>query len=256
MLRNRLVLLHHFSDLFCPSIPMFDLETTMVDRTTMISTMGLDDLRGVMVSSAKVSDDDDARVMVMGGGADVMMMMKMDWWWWWWLMMFDDSVTINDDWWPHEQDIGWLLWVIWRKLTTVWQSSTASTLCLNILLYLCTYWLWVYSILFQEAAFRKVVQATMIRDRQHGPVIEINRIQVKRSRSKGGLAGPDGIKSVFGQVCSKMATFGPDSLMLPHRVWKVKFIGKWGKWGIENLFIHDRISIHISCWYSFVLIRQ
>ena len=80
MLRNRLVLLHHFSDLFCPSIPMFDLETTMVDRTTMISTMGLDDLRGVMVSSAKVSDDDDddVRVMVLGGGTDVMMM-KMDW---------------------------------------------------------------------------------------------------------------------------------------------------------------------------------
>ena len=30
----------------------------------------------------------------------------------------------------------------------------------------------------QETAFRKVVQATMVRDRQHGPVIEINRIQV------------------------------------------------------------------------------
>ena len=34
------------------------------------------------------------------------------------------------------------------------------------------------------------------------------------------------MKSVFGQVCAKMSTFGPDSLMLPHRVWKVKFIGK------------------------------
>lgn len=52
-------------------------------------------------------------------------------------------------------------------------------------------------------------------------------MQVKRSKSKGGLAGPDGIKSVFGQLCSKMSLFGPDSLMLPHRVWKVKFIGKW-----------------------------
>lgn len=30
----------------------------------------------------------------------------------------------------------------------------------------------------QETAFRKVVQATMIRDRQHGPVVELNRIQV------------------------------------------------------------------------------
>ena len=33
--------------------------------------------------------------------------------------------------------------------------------------------------LLQEAAFRKVVQTTMVRDRQHGPVIELNRIQVK-----------------------------------------------------------------------------
>lgn len=82
------------------------------------------------------------------------------------------------------------------------------------------------NLFLQEAAFRKVVQATMIRDRQHGPVIEINRIQVKRSRSKGGLAGPDGLKSVFGQVCSKMSCIGADALMLPHRVWKVKFIGE------------------------------
>ncbi len=54
--------------------------------------------------------------------------------------------------------------------------------------------------------------------------------QVKRSRSKGGLAGPDGMKSVFGQVCGKMSAFGPDSLMLPHRVWKVKFIGSYLVW--------------------------
>ena len=38
----------------------------------------------------------------------------------------------------------------------------------------------------QEAAFRKVVQATMVRDRQHGPVIEINRIQVKHVRVRLG----------------------------------------------------------------------
>ena len=81
--------------------------------------------------------------------------------------------------------------------------------------------------LSQEAAFRKVVQATMIRDKQHGPVIEINRIQVKRSRSKGGLAGEDGKKAVFGQLCQKMALFTPECLMLPHRVWKVKFIGQY-----------------------------
>uniref|UniRef100_A0A2K5I758 HECT domain-containing protein n=1 Tax=Colobus angolensis palliatus TaxID=336983 RepID=A0A2K5I758_COLAP len=51
-------------------------------------------------------------------------------------------------------------------------------------------------------------------------------LQVKRSRSKGGLAGPDGIKSVFGQMCAKMSSFGPDSLLLSHRVWKVRFVGE------------------------------
>ncbi|KAK0097381.1 hypothetical protein PV326_002182 [Microctonus aethiopoides] len=82
----------------------------------------------------------------------------------------------------------------------------------------------VYSI--KEATFRKVVQATMVRDRQHGPVIELNRIQVKRARSKGGLAGQDGIKSVFGQMVGKMSLLTQDVLFLPHRVWKVKFVGE------------------------------
>lgn len=53
-----------------------------------------------------------------------------------------------------------------------------------------------------------------------------NSLQIKKFRSKGGLTGPDGSKSVFGQACSKMSNFGPDSLFLPHRVWKVKFIGE------------------------------
>ena len=135
-LRNRLVLLHHFSDLFCPSIPMFSLEETACEPapSTAHASSSLthsSSLRGILVSSAK------------------------------------------------------------------------------------------------ETAFRKVVQATMLRDKQHGPVIEINRMQVKRSRSKGGLAGQDGIKSVFGQLVSKMSLFTPESLMLPHRIWKVKFIGKF-----------------------------
>ncbi|XP_021378315.1 E3 ubiquitin-protein ligase HERC2-like isoform X2 [Mizuhopecten yessoensis] len=129
-LRNRLVLLHHFSDLFCPSIPMFDLQDRNMSETLDDSVRGLDSLRGVIVSSAK------------------------------------------------------------------------------------------------ETAFRKVVQATMVRDKQHGPVVELNRIQVKRSRSKGGLAGQDGMKAVFGQMSCKLDVFGQDSLMLPHRVWKVKFVGE------------------------------
>ncbi|XP_065447200.1 E3 ubiquitin-protein ligase HERC2 isoform X2 [Chrysemys picta bellii] len=128
-LRNRLLLLHHISELFCPCIPMFDLEGRL-DETGQGPSIGFDTLRGILISQGK------------------------------------------------------------------------------------------------EAAFRKVVQATMVRDRQHGPVVELNRIQVKRSRSKGGLAGPDGTKSVFGQMCAKMSSFSPDSLLLPHRVWKVKFVGE------------------------------
>uniref|UniRef100_A0A6B2EBN7 HECT-type E3 ubiquitin transferase n=1 Tax=Phlebotomus kandelakii TaxID=1109342 RepID=A0A6B2EBN7_9DIPT len=84
----------------------------------------------------------------------------------------------------------------------------------------------VYSI--KEAAFRKVIQTTMVRDKQHGPVIELNRIQVKRSRMKcgGGLAGVDGMKSVFGQMVHKLPLLTQEALSLPHRVWKVKFVGE------------------------------
>jgi E3 ubiquitin-protein ligase HERC2 len=79
----------------------------------------------------------------------------------------------------------------------------------------------------KESAFRRVVKATMSQGKQHGPVIELNRLQVKRSRCKGsGLAGPDGAMSVFGQMCSKWSVLGPEDLLLPHRVWKVKFIGE------------------------------
>ncbi|XP_064088193.1 E3 ubiquitin-protein ligase HERC2-like [Macrobrachium nipponense] len=77
-----------------------------------------------------------------------------------------------------------------------------------------------------ERILKLVVQATMVRDRQHGPIVELNRISVKRSRSRGGLAGPDGMKSVFGQMVAKMSLMTPDALFLPHRVWKVKFVGE------------------------------
>jgi len=129
VLRNRLVLLHNFSELFCPCIPMMHLQEGGDSTRDDLST-GLDALRGILVSSAK------------------------------------------------------------------------------------------------EAAFRKVVQATMVRDKQHGPPIELNRIQVKRSRVKGGLAGADGVKSVFGQMSQRLQILTQESLMLPHRVWKVKFVGE------------------------------
>ncbi len=68
----------------------------------------------------------------------------------------------------------------------------------------------------KESAFRKVVQATMVRDRQHGPVIELNRFSVKKSAgqptSKSGTCKP-----VFAQMASKMHALGPEALLLPHR---------------------------------------
>lgn len=51
-------------------------------------------------------------------------------------------------------------------------------------------------------------------------------LQVKRYRQHGGLAGPDGTKSVFGQLCSRWHTLKPEDLLLPHRIWKVKFVGE------------------------------
>ncbi|XP_065082582.1 probable E3 ubiquitin-protein ligase HERC2 [Ochlerotatus camptorhynchus] len=84
----------------------------------------------------------------------------------------------------------------------------------------------VYSI--KEAGFRKVIQTTMVRDKPHGPIIELNRIQVKRSRmrSGNGLAGVDGMKSVFGQMVQKLPLLTQEALSMPHRVWKVKFVGE------------------------------
>lgn len=75
-----------------------------------------------------------------------------------------------------------------------------------------------------------------MRDKHHGPVIELNRIQVKRSRSRGGLAGVDGMKSVFGQMVSKLPLLTSETLALPHRVWKVEFVGKYSTKILQDLF--------------------
>ena len=71
----------------------------------------------------------------------------------------------------------------------------------------------------KESAFRKVVQATMVRDRQHGPVIELNRMKKQQLNQQI-------VKPVFSQMVSKMHLLGPESLLLPHRIWKVKFVGE------------------------------
>ncbi|XP_073941047.1 probable E3 ubiquitin-protein ligase HERC2 [Choristoneura fumiferana] len=79
----------------------------------------------------------------------------------------------------------------------------------------------------KEAAFRKAVMATMVRERQHGPVVELSRVAARRARRGGaGLAGPAGMRSVFGQMVARLPALTQDALALPHRVWKVKFVGE------------------------------
>ena len=138
ILRNRLVLLHHFSDTFCPGLAMFPLGPGLTSTDPAGDPLRpVDRLRSLLVSSAK------------------------------------------------------------------------------------------------EAAFRKVVQATMVRDRQHGPVVELNRFGVKTKRTKNNSGGNNvnkdetsGAKTVFHQMVNKSANLNGESLLLPHRVWKVKFVGE------------------------------
>ncbi|CAH2243797.1 jg12710 [Pararge aegeria aegeria] len=79
----------------------------------------------------------------------------------------------------------------------------------------------------KDAAFRKAIMATMVRERQHGPIVELSRVAARRARRGGsGLAGPAGMRSVFGQMVARLPVLTQDALALPHRVWKVKFVGE------------------------------
>merc|ERR1712051_1139481 len=80
----------------------------------------------------------------------------------------------------------------------------------------------------------------MVRDRQHGPVIELNRISVRKQSAAADPTGTGnnpggkvvtampstagGCKPVFAQMVGKVHLLGPESLLLPHRVWKVQFV--------------------------------
>ena len=62
----------------------------------------------------------------------------------------------------------------------------------------------------KEAAFRKVVEADMVRDRQqHGPLLELNRFGVKSKRRKNNSGGGGGkeesTRSLFAQMVNKAA---------------------------------------------------
>lgn len=47
-----------------------------------------------------------------------------------------------------------------------------------------------------------------------------------RSERSSLSSGVDPSKSVFAQITSKISEFSVDSFCLPHRIWKVKFIGE------------------------------
>ena len=57
-LRNRLMLLHHFSDLVCSSLAMFDLQPRLKEHAGQESLVALDSLRGVLIPSGKVGTKD------------------------------------------------------------------------------------------------------------------------------------------------------------------------------------------------------
>ncbi|XP_063677273.1 E3 ubiquitin-protein ligase HERC2-like isoform X2 [Bolinopsis microptera] len=73
----------------------------------------------------------------------------------------------------------------------------------------------------KETAFKKVVQATMIRDRQHGPILELNRMFSSQARGT-----KDWSRTIFAQACSMLINVSSESFLLPHRAWKVRFVGE------------------------------
>jgi len=51
------MLLHHFSELVCSSIALFDLQPRIKDHLGQGPLVALDALRGVLIPSGKVSND-------------------------------------------------------------------------------------------------------------------------------------------------------------------------------------------------------
>lgn len=56
-LRNRLMLLHQFSELVCSSIALFDLQPRIKDHLGQGPLVALDALRGVLIPSGKASSE-------------------------------------------------------------------------------------------------------------------------------------------------------------------------------------------------------
>ncbi|RWS18631.1 E3 ubiquitin-protein ligase HERC2-like protein, partial [Leptotrombidium deliense] len=80
----------------------------------------------------------------------------------------------------------------------------------------------------KESVFRKVIQATMVREVQHGPLIELNRMgRLRKKLSPEDIQNDQSRnKTVFSQMVSKYHLLTDECLLLPHRAWKVKFSGE------------------------------
>nr|XP_047123873.1 E3 ubiquitin-protein ligase HERC2 isoform X1 [Hydra vulgaris]XP_047123877.1 E3 ubiquitin-protein ligase HERC2 isoform X2 [Hydra vulgaris] len=74
---------------------------------------------------------------------------------------------------------------------------------------------------FKESIMRKVIESTSIRDQQHGPVVQLNRVVKHRQ-----LRGSNINQSLFAQLAWLINEFPSDSFRLPNRMWKVKFVGE------------------------------
>ena len=230
LLRNRLVLLHHFSEVFCPSIAMFPLGLLGINDGKSTGQRSIP-----LASSTKNAAYNNMGSVPSAPGAT--------------------NITV-----PLRNLRESLRNKYTGGMTAMGGGASLEDIDKLRSLLVST---------AKESAFRKVVQATMIRDRQHGPVIELNRINssVKRnanssntvtfnnrppmatataiqdigntsqvgvdnSRNQTKLDGKkasvnaSSVKTVFEQMVAKMPTIGQESLLLPHRVWKVKFIGE------------------------------
>ena len=168
-LRNRLMLLHHFSELVCSSLPLFDLQPRSREHVEQEPFVALDALRAVLIPSGKVRDY-------------ACLFLRQ--------VILHSSLSLSLSVSPPPSLLEFLLPFPAQPSFTHQPPSppglSSTTLILvhrrskfklhSMILFVCVF------LLLQEAAFRKVVQATMVRDRQHGPVIELNRIQVKRRK--------------------------------------------------------------------------
>lgn len=89
-------------------------------------------------------------------------------------------------------------------------------------MFLFSYFFSLFFSFLKLIIFFKIVMTTMVRDRQHGPVVELRRFG-RRTRSSTSAAG----RTVFAQMVQRLPLLTQEALSLPHRVWKVKFVGKF-----------------------------